>query len=109
MKIIMLMLLLCLCIAPINAQKDVFNPVSTDKRNYWINENLVEDSEEWFNKATEMPGSWWKDYTGWLVHLSGKQIAAKKTAGNKEYKPLIDAPGDYVKAKALSIIEAEAL
>ena len=87
----------------------VVNPVSTDKRNYWINENLVEDSEEWFNKATEMPGSWWKDYTGWLVHLSGKQIAAKKTAGNKEYKPLIDAPGDYVKAKALSIIEAEAL
>jgi polyhydroxyalkanoate synthase len=87
----------------------VVNPVSTDKRNYWVNENLVEDSEEWFNNAKEMPGSWWKDFNAWLVHLSGKQVAAKKTFGSKLHKPLIDAPGDYVKAKALSIIEAEAL
>ena len=87
----------------------VVNPVSSDKRNYWVNDNLVADSSEWFKNAKEMPGSWWKDFSAWLVHLSGKEVLAKKTLGSKLYEPLMDAPGDYVKAKAMPVIEAQVL
>jgi polyhydroxyalkanoate synthase subunit PhaC len=87
----------------------VVNPVSADKRNYWVNNKLVENNEEWFAKAKEVPGSWWKDFSGWLVHLSDKQIKAKKTFGDKEFKPLCDAPGEYVMAKAMPTMHAESL
>lgn len=87
----------------------VVNPVSSDKRNYWVNEKLVSDSDIWFKNAKEMPGSWWKDFSSWLVHLSGEKLKTKKTLGNKEFKAISDAPGEYVLAKALPIVEAETL
>ncbi len=87
----------------------VVNPVSSDKRNYWVNDNLAKSSDEWFKNAKEMPGSWWKDFSAWLAPLSGKEIVAKKTLGSKVYKPIVDAPGDYVKARALPIVAADAL
>ncbi len=87
----------------------VVNPVSSDKRNYWVNDNLAKSSDEWFKNAKEMPGSWWKDFSAWLAPLSGGEIIAKKTLGSKVYKPILDAPGDYVKAKAVSVVEADAL
>ncbi|MCC2645128.1 MAG: class poly(R)-hydroxyalkanoic acid synthase, partial [Burkholderiales bacterium] len=85
----------------------VVNPVSSNKRNYWVNDEIAATSEEWFKTAKEMPGSWWKDFSNWLVHLSGAEINAPESSGNKEFKPLSDAPGEYVKAKALSVSEAQ--
>ncbi|MEN9945801.1 MAG: hypothetical protein RLZZ293_187, partial [Pseudomonadota bacterium] len=87
----------------------VVNPVTTDKRNYWVNDQLVEDSTSWFKNATEMPGSWWKDLNQWYGDLSGKKITTPKTLGNAEFTPQVDAPGEYVCAKALTIIEAETI
>lgn len=84
----------------------VVNPVTTDKRNYWVNDQLVEDPAAWFHNATEMPGSWWKDMNQWYAALSGKQVKAPKL-GSKDFPELEVAPGGYVKARALSIIEAE--
>ena len=86
----------------------VVNPANTDKRNYWVNDNLPTDAKEWFKTSTSMPGSWWKDANEWLITQSGKQIKAP-SLGNKEYPVLCEAPGDYVKAKGLSIMEAEAI
>lgn len=84
----------------------VVNPVTTDKRNYWINDQLVEDPAAWFHNSKEMPGSWWKDMNIWYAEKSGNQIKAPKL-GSKTFPVLEEAPGNYVKAKALSIIEAE--
>ena len=84
----------------------VVNPVTTDKRNYWVNDNLVEDSAAWFHNATEMPGSWWKDMNTWYAEKSGEQIKAPKL-GSKAYPAIEVAPGSNVKAKALTIMEAE--
>jgi polyhydroxyalkanoate synthase len=84
----------------------VVNPVSTDKRNYWVNDKIAKTSDEWFKTAKEMPGSWWKDYSAWLEHLSGEHKNAVKTLGNKEFQPIMDAPGEYVRARALQITEA---
>ena len=86
----------------------VVNPAASGKRNYWVNDNVVENKTEWFNTATSMPGSWWVDADAWLVGLSGKQIKAV-AVGNKEYPALCVAPGEYVKAKGLTIVEAESI
>ncbi len=84
----------------------VVNPASLDKRNYWINQDLPRNAEDWLKNAKEMPGSWWKDFNLWLTDYAGKQVKAKKTLGNTEFKPLCDAPGENVRAKALPVIEA---
>jgi polyhydroxyalkanoate synthase len=78
----------------------VINPVSADKRNYWVNDKLEKnDPEAWLNHATEVSGSWWKDLHAWLSKHSGELVTAKKTLGNAEFKPIMDAPGEYVKIK----------
>ncbi len=86
----------------------VVNPVSTDKRHYWVNDTLTEHAHTWFNHATEMPGSWWKDANQWLSEKSGKLIKAPKI-GSKDFPAIIDAPGEYVLAKALSVLDAQSI
>ena len=88
----------------------VINPPAKKKRSYWTHEGLPATKaagpkypashEDWLEGATEHPGSWWTDWSGWLAEQAGKQIAAPKTYGSRKYKVLESAPGSYVKAKA---------
>jgi poly(3-hydroxyalkanoate) synthetase len=55
--------------------------------------------EDWWEGATEHPGSWWPDWDAWLSQQSGKKIAARKP-GDHKLKVLGDAPGTYVLIKA---------
>jgi polyhydroxyalkanoate synthase len=77
------------------------NPVSKNKRNYWVNENLTLDAATWFAQAQSRPGSWWQDWVQWLQPQAGKQIRALKRLGNAQYKVIEPAPGRYVKEKAV--------
>lgn len=79
----------------------VINPASKNRRSYWTNTTLVDDPEVWFNKATEHQGSWWPDWTNWLITLSGKKINAPKKLGNTLYPEIEPAPGLYVKVRAV--------
>jgi polyhydroxyalkanoate synthase len=78
----------------------VINPPAKKKRNYWSNAKLPATADAWFAGATEHPGSWWTDWSGWLASHGGKQVAAPKTPGDRKHKPIEPAPGRYVKQKA---------
>ena len=79
----------------------VINPPLKKKRSHWTGAALPDDAANWFNKATEHPGSWWTDWSAWLAGHAGKQVAAPKVPGNKTHKVIEAAPGRYVKAKAV--------
>ena len=80
----------------------VINPPAKNKRSHWIRADgkLPASHSEWLQGAQEHPGSWWTDWAAWLKNHAGKQIAAPKTYGSAAFKPLMPAPGTYVKAKA---------
>ncbi|MEO7851756.1 MAG: class I poly(R)-hydroxyalkanoic acid synthase [Rubrivivax sp.] len=78
----------------------VINPPAKKKRSHWTNTKLVVDADKWFDGATEVPGSWWPEWTGWLKPHAGATKPAPKAPGNKSFAPIEPAPGRYVKQKA---------
>ena len=78
----------------------VINPPAKVKRCHWINDKLPAQAEDWLTGATEVPGSWWPQWTEWLAPHGGKLVPAPKTPGSKQYKAIEPAPGRYVKVKA---------
>ncbi len=78
----------------------VINPPAKNKRSHWTNDKLPDSPQDWFDGATEHPGSWWPAWTAWLKPQAGKLVTAPKTPGNRQFKPIEPAPGRYVRAKA---------
>ncbi len=80
----------------------VINPASKNKRHYWVSDAPLDSMpEDWFESATEQPGSWWPDYVDWLKVEAGRRVKAKKQLGNVRYPVLEEAPGSYVKVRAV--------
>ena len=81
----------------------VINPPAKGKRSHWIRADgkLPATLDQWLEGATEHPGSWWTDWSGWLKGHAGKQIAAPKGYGKgARFKAIEPAPGRHVKEKA---------
>jgi polyhydroxyalkanoate synthase subunit PhaC len=53
--------------------------------------------DEWLRAAPKAEGSWWQEWTNWLVARSGEPTASPAMGGvGVDAKALSDAPGDYV-------------
>ena len=77
----------------------VINPVSKNRRNYWVDGDLNGDAAHWLETAQEQPGSWWQDWAAWLATHKGGEKAAPKALGGKNHGVIEAAPGRYVKAR----------
>ena len=78
----------------------VTNPPAAKKRSHWVDGKLGGSAQQWFDSATEVPGSWWPDWANWLKPHAGKMVPAPKSYGDRKHRVIEPAPGRYVKAKA---------
>nr|WP_137677435.1 alpha/beta fold hydrolase [Parerythrobacter lutipelagi] len=73
------------------------NPPGNPKAYHNIGPLDEDDADHWLESSERRPGSWWESWTKWCGERSGSMIAAKQELGSKKHKPLMDAPGEYVK------------
>ncbi len=78
----------------------VVNAPKPVRRNYWVNDLLTEQPDDWLERAESIPGSWWPHWYAWLAPFGGPMHAAPKALGNDAFPPLEAAPGSYVREKA---------
>ena len=74
----------------------VINPPG-GKYNHFINNDMPETPEQWFEGATEVAGSWWLDWQRWATGLDATQVPARIPGKGRGVKVIENAPGSYVK------------
>ncbi|HMM53978.1 MAG TPA: class I poly(R)-hydroxyalkanoic acid synthase [Candidatus Desulfobacillus sp.] len=77
----------------------IVNPPAANKYHFWTNDakKLPATPEEWFDGATQHPGSWWTDWQQWIGTLNGDDWVPARDPAKGKLKPLEDAPGSFVK------------
>lgn len=78
----------------------VINPPAANKYSYWLNDSLPASPDEWFAGAEQHQGSWWEDWGRWVAAHGGKKVPAR-IPGDGALKAIEDAPGRYVKERAI--------
>jgi len=78
------------------------NPVSKNKRNFWINGVLSDNADDWLATAQSVKGSWWPHWSAWLEKRAGKKVPARTTLGSGSNAVIEAAPGRYVKERVHS-------
>jgi polyhydroxyalkanoate synthase len=76
----------------------VVNPPEPVKYFYWVDGPPAGKLEDWINQAEQRPGSWWPDWAEWLKEQDPTEVPARQP-GVRKYKPIEDAPGNYVKMR----------
>jgi polyhydroxyalkanoate synthase len=77
----------------------VVNSPAKAKYQFWTGGPVEGTLEEWADKATEHPGSWWPYWFSWIEKQAPKWVPAREPGGGK-LEPLCDAPGTYVLKKS---------
>jgi polyhydroxyalkanoate synthase len=77
----------------------VINPPAKPKYQYWTGSAPAGEFEDWVAKAEETPGSWWPHWIEWIREQAPDEVPAREP-GSAKLKPICDAPGTYVTAKA---------
>lgn len=82
----------------------VINPAHKNKRSYKVCKEatgLNYSPDEWEALAVEHSGSWWVDWSAWLIQHAGQSIPANLQLGNTQYPIIEPAPGRYVTVRAM--------
>jgi polyhydroxyalkanoate synthase subunit PhaC len=74
----------------------IVNPPAKRRRNFWTNELLTDEADDWFTRAAAHPGSWWPHWSAWLSEHGGARRSAPTRAGSDTHRALAPAPGSYV-------------
>ncbi len=72
------------------------NPVSKNKRNYWVDGKTGKGNDAWLESAKSVDGSWWNHWALWLKKQAGRGVPARSKLGNTKHKAIEAAPGRYV-------------
>jgi polyhydroxyalkanoate synthase subunit PhaC len=78
----------------------VVNPPASGKYGYWTSDQLPPDPDQWLEGATHRDGSWWPHWSAWKGAMAGPLVPARQP-GDGELAPIEDAPGGYVKVRAV--------
>jgi len=70
------------------------------KYGHWTNDKLPASPDEWFATATAQKGSWWPYWDKWVTQYDGGRVPAR-TPGDGKLKVIEDAPGSYVRVRAV--------
>ena len=68
---------------------------------HWQNTNLPKTPAEWFEAASLVQTSWWPTWEEWISGHSGGLVKAREPGG-RLLQPIEDAPGSYVRARAVN-------
>jgi poly[(R)-3-hydroxyalkanoate] polymerase subunit PhaC len=75
----------------------IVNPPGNKRATYRAaDEQTPPDSARWEELATTSQGTWWADWEEWLAERSGGMHPAPTRLGNRRYKLVGAAPGEYV-------------
>ena len=77
----------------------VVNPPGQGKYGHWQNQDLPKSPDAWLEGAAFHKDSWWPTWEEWVSDFSGGEVPARHP-GDGKLKPIEDAPGAYVLAKA---------
>jgi polyhydroxyalkanoate synthase len=73
----------------------IINPPG-GKTSHFVNDSPTTDPEAWLQGAHKHGGSWWESWLAWLAPRSGDMVAPPPM-GNGRYRPIVPAPGTYVR------------
>lgn len=79
----------------------VINPAAKNRRSFWTGGEFGLAPEHWFDTAQEKPGSWWTHWADWLKQFAGGEVKAREPGAHPKFPKIEDAPGRYVKEKAV--------
>ncbi len=77
----------------------VVNPATKAKYQFWTGGKVEGSLNDWIEQAKETAGSWWTDWRQWCAQTAKTETKAPHV-GNENFKPIVDAPGDYVRVRA---------
>ena len=69
------------------------------RRTFRLSDERPADAATWHGSSTRHDGSWWEDWATWIGERAGAKVAPPPL-GNDDYPALVDAPGEYVRARA---------